>query len=438
MEEVFDCILDYINNLEIIDTHEHLPSYEEDRYKDTDVLKEYLNAYFNRDLISAGLNLSDYQKVINSIIPITEKWNLVEPYWEISRYTGYGRSIEISVREIYGVDGFNRSTIEELNFKFLETLKPGHFKKVLKDMSKITTSLLCVDTFRKKYDLNTQRSIYCDKTFFRPVYIVNRHVNPFSYDDINQVEEESGISITSFDRWLEACEFLIDKAFQEGAVALKNSLAYYRTLRYEKTAKSQAEEEFNNIFRVKHYSDWTVIPVLTGKKFQDYMFHYILDIANKRNLTFQVHTGIQEGSGNILSNSNPELLSNLFLEYPDVDFDIFHISYPYQNVLAVLAKNYPNVFIDMCWSHIISPNASINALQEFIDTVPLNKISAFGGDYSFIDGVFGHQNLARLNVAKALSIKVREGIFGLEEAKKISEMFFLRNPLKIFKIEGKI
>lgn len=126
------------------------------------------------------------------------------------------------------------------------------------------------------------------------------------------------------------------------------------------------------------------------------MFYFILDIANRKRLVMQIRTGIHEGSGNILSNSNPELLSNLFLEYPDVTFDIFHIGYPYQNELAVLAKNFPNVFIDMYWAHIISPNASINSLLEWIDTVPLNKISAFGGDYCFIDGVYGHQYMAMM------------------------------------------
>ncbi|MHB8277350.1 MAG: amidohydrolase family protein [Candidatus Humimicrobiaceae bacterium] len=202
---------------------------------------------------------------------------------------------------------------------------------------------------------------------------------------IEKLEKQSGLRITSFDRWLEATEVLIDKAYNLGAVALKNPLAYRRSLNYERVSRSRAEEEFNNIFKTKHIPDWDVRTLITGKAFQDYMFHYILDIANKKNLIIQIHTGIQEGSGNILSNSNPELLSNLFLQYPDVTFDIFHISYPYQNELAVLAKNYPNVFIDMCWAHIVSPNTSVASLLEWIDTVPLNKISAFGEDYLFVD-----------------------------------------------------
>ena len=88
----------------------------------------------------------------------------------------------------------------------------------------------------------------------------------------------------------------------------------------------------------------------------------------------------------------------------------------------------------MCWAYIVSPNASVNALLEWFDTVPLNKVSAFGGDYVFVDGVYGHLKLAQLDVAKALSIKVDEGLFDIEKAKEVAGMLFHDNPKKIFRL----
>ena len=438
MNKFFNELFKFILELEIIDTHEHLPSFEADRDKDTDILKEYLSHYFNSDLISAGLQQSDCQKIIEGKQPINQKWKLVEPFWEVCKYTGYGRALDIAVKDIYDIKQINSSTIEELNFKFLESLKKGHFKKILKDKCKIETSLLNVQTLEKEYDILNERSIYCDKDFFSPVYLINNLILIMKWSDVERVEREAGIKITSFTNWLEATEALIGKAYNLGAFALKNSLAYLRTLKYDNVTKSQAEAEFNNIFKTKHIPEWNGRPLTTGKAFQDYMFHYILNIANRENLVLQVHTGVQEGNGNILSNSKPELLSNLFLQYPDVTFDIFHMSYPYQNELTILAKNFPNVYIDMCWAHIISPNASINSLLEWIDTIPLNKISAFGGDYAFIDGVYGHQYLARENIAKALSKKVSEKLFDIDKAKEIGKMFFYDNPIKLFRLNGKI
>jgi hypothetical protein len=45
----------------------------------------------------------------------------------------------------------------------------------------------------------------------------------------------------------------------------------------------------------------------------------------------------------VIANSNPTLLTNLFFLYPNLKFDLFHISYPYQGELSVLAKGFPNV-----------------------------------------------------------------------------------------------
>ena len=226
----------------------------------------------------------------------------------------------------------------------------------------------------------------------------------------------------------------MEKACAIGSPILKNSLAYVRSLHYERVTRAEAEEAFNELFRTRHFPEWHQKPIITAKAFQDYLFHFILGIANRKHLVVQIHTGIQEGSGNLIGNSNPEVLSNLFLEYPDVDFDLFHIGYPYQNVITVLAKNFPNVYIDMCWAHIVSPNASVQALLEWIDTVPLNKISAFGGDYLFVDGVYGHQYLAREDVARALSSKVEEGLFGPDEAADIARRFLYENPKRIFRL----
>ena len=94
-----------------------------------------------------------------------------------------------------------------------------------------------------------------------------------------------------------------------------------------------------------------------------YMLHAILREADRRGLTFQFHTGLQEGNGNVISDSNPVHLTNLFLEYGEVKFDLFHMGYPYVMELGNLAKNFRNVFIDMCWGHIISPEAARRALR---------------------------------------------------------------------------
>ena len=57
----------------------------------------------------------------------------------------------------------------------------------------------------------------------------------------------------------------------------------------------------------------------------------------------QVHTGLQAGNGGFIANTNPVLLNNVFFLYPKVKFDLFHMSFPYQEELAALAKQFANV-----------------------------------------------------------------------------------------------
>lgn len=422
-------LFEQIERIPVIDTHEHLPHCDEARQKDTDILGEYLLHYMSSDLRSAGLTHDLLSKIVDSSIPISQRWEWVEPYWEVCRYTGYGRALDIAARGIYGIDGVRRSTIEELNRAFLGSLREGHFRHVLKDLCGIRISLL--DGFAGRFE--------CDRALFRRVWRPCQYVLPWTGAAIESVERTYGVSIRSLDDWTDALERELADALDHGAVALKTGLAYERSLRFEEVDYNTAKAAFASCMdqweRAGRRGD---AQVAFSVELQDYMMHSILGRASERNLTFQFHTGLQEGNGNIVTNSDPALLTNLFMKYPNVDFDVFHIGYPFQHVVSALCKNFPNVFIDMCWAHIVSPAAVRDALSDYLDAVPYNKISAFGGDYCFVDGVYGHLRLARGNVSKVLSEKVDEGIFSEDKALEIARALFYENPLRIFKLQGKL
>lgn len=424
----YEEIYDYLKDIVIIDTHEHIPVAEKYRDQQTDLLKEYMTYYFCSDLVSAGYQNMDYLKDISK--PVMDRWLDVEPYWELARYTGYGRSLDYSAKLLYGIDQINRNTIEEANEKFLEALHGGnHYKKVLTDVSKIAVNVREVIMSDLYDDIDT-RYVNCALRLDNFMY-------PKGGNDLIAVENATGIRITCLSDWLEACECVLEKAFEtDYIVALKTEAAYERPLFFDTVTFSEAEADFNTIFHVGGQYCRADEVYCVGKKFQDYMMHFLCRWANKRHIPFQIHTGLQEGNANIISYSDPTLLTNLFMQYKDVNFDIFHIGYPYQHTLSALAKVFPNVYIDMCWAHIISPTACANSLVEWADSVPLNKINAFGGDYCFIDGVSGHQHMARMNISRALAIKVEEGLFDVEEAKRIGKMMFYDTPKKLFRLKN--
>jgi len=173
MSGAFEQVWDFVKDLEIIDTHEHLAHTEQARTRETDVLKEYLYHYFSRDLISAGLSMAAYNRAVDHRFPIQERWALVEPYWEVCRNTGYGRALDIAARDLYGVERICRSTLDQLDHGFKESLKPGHFHKVLKEKSRIRISLL-------------DENLDCDKAFFRSVARLDYFVKPAGISDIRR------------------------------------------------------------------------------------------------------------------------------------------------------------------------------------------------------------------------------------------------------------
>jgi len=421
----YENLLEHIDGLRIIDTHEHLPM-EADRPSDTDVLAEWLTHYFSCDLVSAGLSDEGLARARDSRGDLLERWGLVEPYWHAARSTGYGRSLDLAARDIYGVDGVSRHTIVELNAAFVDAReRGGHYRYVLKEKGHIALSIV-------------DGNVDCDRRFFAPVVRLDPFICPTHRRDLVAQGRRLGLKIHTLGDWKEAMRVAMTRAMDEqGAVGLKCGLAYQRSLRFDKVADADAQRAFHELFADAHSPEWRA-PIKIGRALQDHMMHHMLRLADRRGLTVQFHTGIQEGNGNVIYDSNPVLMTNLFLEYGDVKFDVFHMGYPYMQELSNLAKNFRNVFIDMCWGHIISPEAARRALVEWLDAVPANKISAFGGDYCFVDGVYGHQKLARQNVAAALAQKVRDGSMGMDRAREIAAWVFVDNPSRLFHLNDHV
>ncbi|WP_300193382.1 amidohydrolase family protein, partial [Mesotoga sp.] len=339
-------ILDYIRQVPVIDTHEHLVHSEDLLQGRNDVLQEFLIHYMSSDLLSSGLDPEVLAVARDSERDLVRRWELIERHWEFCRHTGYGRALDDSVREIYGIDGIRGSTIEELGRKFGEANRPGHLKEILKDLCNI--ELAIIDPWTGRFE--------CDRSLFRRVWQPQNYIIPMppEFDIVGWLEETYAVEIRSLKDWLEVFELELDENISNGIVGLKSVLAYHRPIRFEEVSLDDAATAFRKALEERgRRSPDRNRDLLIPEIVQDYVMHHILSAANERGIFIQFHTGLLEGNRGILSNSNPELLENLFSKYPRVKFDLFHIGYPYWGGTAALAKTYPNVYIDMCWSHII-------------------------------------------------------------------------------------
>jgi hypothetical protein len=438
-------IAEFINNLEIIDTHEHLPGFEKERNGNLDILQEYTLHYFRTDLISAGMTEADFEETMRLDIPVHERWKRLEPAWESARNTAYGRVLDLLAQDLYGEDGFSASSIESLDRKFKAKREQGRcFKEILKDRSKIKFSVL--------------DSIFpCDPEFFRTSQRLDYFIIEVTGKVIRNLEREFSTRINDLDTWEQLAEEKMKKHLAEGCVSLKCGLAYWRPLLFPPVERTSAQKGFqkllaqnketlstddiqtpghNGMLQLRtHAHGNPKIPTSMDQDiiaFQNHMMHHLLRLANAKGLTFQFHTGLQEGNYNFIPNTDPLLMNSLFMMYPNVRFVLFHMGYPFQHALPALAKIFPNVYLDLCWVHIVSPVATRRFLEEVLDSVPSNKITAFGGDFLFIDGVYGHQKMARNNVVEVLAEMSERGDFSIKESCSIAERILRKNAEQLY------
>ncbi len=424
----YSAIKEHVDNLWVVDTHEHLTQ-EHDWLAAPEGavdFSRFFSHYASVDLVSAGLSHEDLGKIRSEKTPLDEKWALFEPYWEKAKNTAYCRAVDFAVRELFDLPGLSSETYKPLAQKMLEMRKPGYYKLVLKDKAKIAVSIL---------DMGADT---LDREFFAPVVRMDHFIMVHRLEDLANIEREAGMNIHSLDALVTALGKVFQTKKERGVVGIKSGLAYVRTLNYECPSKPEAEGVFNQVFtRADSRHNDGVYGTRPGdaKILQDYMFHQVVQHCIEHGLPMQIHTGIQEGNGNCLEQSNPVLLNDVFLKYPKACFDLFHAGYPYWDELGVMAKMFPGVHADLCWMNVISPAAARRALDEWLEVMPASKIFAFGGDYIFVEGAYAHSMFARDNVAKVLAAKVDDGYFTLDEAIRVAGMILRENANEFFRLE---
>jgi predicted TIM-barrel fold metal-dependent hydrolase len=435
MDPVYDEIKAHVDRIRLVDTHEHLIPERERLSAEVDVLATFFPHYASSDLRSAGMTETELRMIRDPKVPLEERWGVFEPWWEMIRNTGYARAIEIAARDLYGVDGICSETYGELSDRIRERNREGLYRWVLKERSGIDVSI------------NDTVNVDVDRSLFAPVYRFGEFLNVRDRTSLEALGRKAGGPIHTLGDMVSALKAEMGRLAPR-IVGVKIGLAYSRPISFEKVRFSEAEEAFNAIYRVEgmRVSDdpeyWKLVPEYPGyealRPMQDYLVHAMIGEAERRGLPVQIHTGLQEGNENVVFHSNPELLINLFMEYGDCRFDIFHGSWPYWEELGAIAKNFPNVYIDMCWMHIISPSRSRSALGDWLDEVPANKIMGFGGDYLFVEGSYGHSVIARENVARVLASKVEEGVYPMERAKTYASWILRENPMRLFFPRGRL
>ena len=412
-------IRSYIDTLKIIDTHEHLldPQVIKGSYFLDFSLLLQQNGY--DDLVSAGMPDSLFDDLFNEPMTPVQKWKLIEPYWRNSFNTSFNRIILHGINKLYGTNDLNESTVGPLSVKIANAYNTNWYKQVLRDSCHI------------KYVIKDGDAMPGMDDYFRYEKRFDNWLTIRSKYGIDSLAIKQLDPIYTLEDLTKSLRVAFEKEVKKGMIAVKIFVAYYRTLSFDKVETDVARKVFRTLV---NGDEDHVISFKDAKPLQDYMLHVLMDLAEEYKMPVTIHTGIQAGRGKIVGNTNPTLLTNLFNEYPDVKFVLYHGSYPYGGELSALAKNYKNVYIDMNWMYSISPTYSERYLNEWLETVPVSRLTAFGGDCMSVENTYSELKVAKRIITKVLCEKIKDGYFSEHEAKMVAKMIFFDNASKLYNL----
>lgn len=423
MNTKFEIINDSINQIQLIDTHEHLI----DESERLDCVKPFiqcddwttiLGMYTKFDLVSSGMSQKEIDLISSQKINPIEKWKIIQPYWGLIKYTGYGQVVRHTINDLYGISELEEKIIPELQEKYIDYRKKGFYKETLKRAN--IKSCIVNPPGRPFKETEFPSLLYQDIDALGMIRV-----------DIEKYNENILPKVNTLADWLEIINWWFDK-YSDDAVGVKIGNAYFRRLDFKKNDIELADPIFLKKIAGKEVGE------TEEKTMQDYLFWYVIDLATKNRLPVKLHTGHQ-AMNNFMSLENimfnPADCANLCRLNPDTKFIFYHISYPYYEPMISLTKHYSNAIVDMCWSWTINPIASIDFLKKYIMTSPINKLMVFGGDDLYVENLIGHAKVARKGISIALSELVQDKWITERDAMEIADRIMWKNSEDIYEID---
>lgn len=415
-------LIDFMSGLEIIDCHEHLPPEQERLNTPQDVFTLFTH-YTRNDLLSAGLDYWNgvgpddirplYESLFDYETPLEKRWETFKPWWQMIRHGSYARAARLSAKLVYGFDDINDETYKPLSEAIASENTAGIYNRMLCDRCNIQAVLTqCgrTDVARPLVPLMPGMNL-CRISTLAELADFSKQINadvPKSLEDL-----------------LELCKSYLIRWKQESAIGIK--LISHELLKHD---KAEADELFSQLLAGKELltdkNNWVETNAL-----ESYLTHEIIDMAGELDMVVAVHAGIWGDFRRIDS----KYMLQIAPQHQQVRFDLYHLGMPSVRDTIVVVKNCPNIFLNLCWTHVISQVQTQSGIDELLDQVPINKVLAFGGDYRRpVEKVVGHLHMAKEDFAVVFGRRIDRGLMDFDEAAEILKMWFWDNPLKLYSL----
>ena len=413
-------IHEFVMHQPLVDTHEHLMSESAYLALNPDIITALFgqNAYIQHDFVSAGCRYDTLDAFLDQSNPdITQRWQLIAPFWQHCQFTGYAEGVRLAATHVYGIDTITAESLVDAQAHHTTLVAPGQHRRMLAELANLEQVQIDAFTWGLPADADAA-------PFYR--YDLNVHTIADGSVDLDTLGHATGIQINTLNQYADALVHLVNQ-HAHTVVAIKSQHAYTRTLAWQKPDQ-------DDVAMVLQKKLWGV-PLLARDAcvIGDWALGVIAQQAARHNLPFKIHTGHHAGNGNMpLGWINPALLDGFIKAYPATNFVLMHIGYPYQNELLSLAKHFRNVYVDLCWAWSINPHTSSEFVRQWIHSVPINKLFGFGGDAFLPAQSVGFAMQTRRWIARILQTEIDAGLLHDADARFIAQRIMHDNQHDLF------
>ncbi len=408
------------------DTHEHLPP-ENRRIEDKKLgnldFSYLFSHYLDSDLSSAGMPQNNYNRFFGNKVDSTEKWNLVSPFYQHTRGTGYGQCLRKSLKILWDIDDIDASNCNEITQLLNEHVKPGFYREILQKKTLIDHVQINSLDFDEVY-----RDDQADSDLFSHDFGTLKISTQW---DISVLARILGSEIRSLIDAHNAIAAALNK-WGDLAISIKDPCAYWRDLDFHAVSNDDASR-----IMTRYLLNKDSVSAEEYNAVGNNLFRYALRESEKYNLPVKIHTGYIAGANHMNLHrvkKNLEHLQSIISDFPNIRFVLMHITYPLHNELLAMAKHFSNVYVDMCWSWIIDPISSSEFLSKFLVTVPHNKIFTFGGDFAPVELIPGHALMAREGIARSIDQLLKDDYIQRNEVESLIAKLMNGNASQFFNL----
>ena len=168
------------------------------------------------------------------------------------------------------------------------------------------------------------------------------------------------------------------------------------------------------------------------KALDDFVMSECFDRAEKYGMNIVIHTGIHAWNNNDVDAVSPKSLCGLIKRYGKNKIVLLHVGYPYIDEAVILARYFPNVYLDMAWVNVLEEKCAEETAVKLLEELPITKVCGFGGDYCQPANIAGNYELTAKHLSAAFAANIEKGIINFNEAVEVIKAWLYDNPKRIY------